>query len=364
MESLVKSSSMVRGTLSSSFDLELLFEYIKIDREVISISFDKKIKTKEGIAPFKTFKSGVCVKMNTGESIKIFSTGSYSISGAGNIDNALTNGETALKKLLEKIKQIDYSIKIHPEEYNGLYTYKKNRIIDSSCKMKGLLKKDCIILGKATLVSCEFDSRLYCEKVHKDKKKKLYNNMLDLVGEIEYKMLRKSKSLCLKGSEYEKKDDTSFYIRKGQNLIGMVHLNLIENSNLSSVTLPETLEMEVQVCDPETKINNVSFSNNNCNSRVKLRKNSYLDRNAICEHLNTLGIQYTYDPCSYPGIKFKIENTKVTVFRTGSVLFSSKDDVSIKVFPFIKQLFETDFTKTDSLDDIEEDDEEISIWDL
>lgn len=363
METLVKSSSMVRGKLSSLFDLELLFEYIEVDIELVSISFDKKIKTKTGISPFKTFKSGVCVKMNTGESIKIFSTGSYSISGAGNIDSALKNGEIALKKLLEKIKKIDYSVQIHPEKYQGFYTYKQIRIIDSKVNTKGLLKKGCIVVGKKTLVECEFDNRLYCEKTHKDKKKKLYNNMLDLVGEIEYKMIRKSKSLCLKGTEYEKKDETCFYIRKGQNLIGMVHVHLVDNSSLNLVVLPETLEMKVQICDPQTKIESVGFSNNNCNTRVKLRKNSYLDRNAICEHLNTLGIHYTYDPCSYPGIKFKIDDTKVTIFRTGSILFSSKDDVTLKVFPFIKNLFKTDFTKTEDLDECE-DIEEISIWDL
>jgi hypothetical protein len=61
----------------------------------------------------------------------------------------------------------------------------------------------------------------------------------------------------------------------------------------------------------------------------------------------------------------------VTIFRTGSIIFSSKVDVNIEVFPFIKKMFsEIDMVShvRQSVPQPEETNEEeeieLSIWDI
>ena len=43
---LVKSSAMVCGSFSSTFDLECLYTYLEITEDIVHITFDKKKKSK------------------------------------------------------------------------------------------------------------------------------------------------------------------------------------------------------------------------------------------------------------------------------------------------------------------------------
>jgi TATA-box binding protein (TBP) (component of TFIID and TFIIIB) len=95
---------------------------------------------------------------------------------------------------------------------------------------------------------------------------------------------------------------------------------------------------------------------------LNLKKGVFLNRDLITNYLSQKNVKFTYDPTSYPGVKFTIEGVKITIFRTGSILFSSKVDISKKALPFIQEMLSKNL-ETEALPELEEG-EELNIWDL
>jgi hypothetical protein len=157
-------------------------------------------------------------------------------------------------------------------------------------------------------------------------------------------------------------------ITKNNFKIGVLKITLTADPSL--VKIDEKTELNFQVCDPSTEIGELRFSNSNCHTSYIITKGTFINRQLISDYLKSKEIQHTYDPCSYPGIKFTYSNVKVTIFRTGSVIFSSKVDVNLEAFPFIKRMFsEIDVVShvrqtISSKPEETEEEEELSIWDI
>jgi len=129
------------------------------------------------------------------------------------------------------------------------------------------------------------------------------------------------------------------------------------------VDLPEYIELNLEACsEVTTAIETIKFSNSNYN--LKLLNTTSVNRQKICSYLETSGVPYVYNPSAYPGIKFTIDSVKITIFRTGSVLFSSKVDIKKEAYPFIIKLFSEDLSsQVDECDDSITD-SELTIWDI
>jgi hypothetical protein len=79
----------------------------------------------------------------------------------------------------------------------------------------------------------------------------------------------------------------------------------------------------------------------------------------------TKNIKYLYEPSKYPGVKFSLLDTKITIFRTGSILFSKKHEQYVieDILSVLKDMFlEQNFIK--SKQTIQNEDTTITIWDL
>jgi hypothetical protein len=174
-------------------------------------------------------------------------------------------------------------------------------------------------------------------------------------------MKRKNKTLCIKNCVYNKISENSYSIvNPYSNEIGILEVHLELDS--TPIVLPEKLPIKITVCDPDTCITSIQFSN--CNYNLKYGDSvTFLDRDKICKELEKMSISYTYNPSSYPGVKFTIDNAKITIFRTGAILFSSKTSIHKEALPFVYKLFEKDLT-VEKYTVIQENIEELSIWDI
>lgn len=369
---LVKSSSMVCGSFSSTFDLECLYTYLEITGDIVHITFDKKKKSKSGEEPFKTFKSGVSIKTKNGCSIKIFASGSFQVSGCGNMDVAIDVAKTTLTKLLCNVKKIKCKKEIILGNFNGFYTIYSKKIVSKNSEgeytFDNFYKNNKVFINGKECVSFHLFPEVYIEKTHTDKIKKLYNNLAVCIGQVEYLMVRKCKSLCIKDCKYVKLSETEYdIISKFKYSIGKLIITL--TGSIDVKVLPEKICLDVTVCSNNTELGEIKFLNSNCNTSYIIPKDSFVNREMIAKYLQEKQVPFTYDPCSYPGVKFSYGGVKITIFRTGSILFSSKVDVNKEAFPFIKQMFnDRDLVcnpKPFVVETIgEEPEEELSIWDI
>jgi TATA-box binding protein (TBP) (component of TFIID and TFIIIB) len=371
---LVKSSAMVAGNFSKEFDLYCLFEYLPIEGDIVHITFEKKKRTISGVEPHKTFKSGVCIKMKNGCNIKIFSSGAFSISGCGSMDIAMSVGKTTLEKLLKIIKEINYKKQITLGKFGEFYTLYNKKILTKIGEIytfENFVKNKKVFINNKECIPFHLMNGVYIQKNHLDKVKKLYNNLAIEIGQVEYLMNRKSKSLCIKDCKYivKQENQMEYDITKNNFKIGVLKITVTTDPAL--VKIDEKTELNFQVCDPSTEIGELRFSNSNCHTSYIIPKGAFINRQLISDYLKSKDINCVYDPCSYPGVKFSYGSSKVTIFRTGSIIFSSKVDVNIEVFPFIKKMFsEIDMVShvRQSVPQPEETNEEeeieLSIWDI
>lgn len=367
---LVKSSSMVAGNFSKEFDLDCLFQYLPIEDDIVHITFEKKKRTRSGVEPHKTFKSGVCIKMKNGCNIKIFSSGAFSISGCGNIDTSMKVGKSTLEKLLSIIKKINYKKQITLGKFGEFFTLYDKKILkktETGYSFENFVKNNKVFIDNKECIPFHLMNGVYIQKNHLDKVKKLYNNLSIQIGQVEYLMNRKSKSLCIKDCKYtvNSENQMEYDIIKNNFTIGVLKISLTFDPSL--VKIDKNIELNFKVCDPSTEILEMRFSNSNCHTSYILPKGAFINRQLISDYLKRREIQHTFDPCSYPGIKFTYAKVKITIFRTGSVIFSSKVDVNLEAFPFIKNLFsEIDVMcyERQIFSHPEELEEELSIWDI
>jgi hypothetical protein len=371
---LVKSSAMIAGNFSKEFDLDCLFEYLPIEGDVVHITFEKKKRTSSGVEPHKTFKSGVCIKMKNGCNVKIFSSGSFSISGCGSM-NPMKVGKETLEKLLTIIKKINYKKQITLGKFGEFYTLYDKKLLTKIGEIytfENFVKNNKVFINNKECIPFHLMDGVYIQKNHLDKVKKLYNNLAIQLGQVEYLMNRKSKSLCIKDCKYtvKKENQMEYDIIKNKFKIGVLKITL--NCDPGLVKIDKKTELKFQVCDPKTEIGELRFSNSNCHTSIILQKGAFINRQLISDYLKSKEINCVYDPCSYPGVKFTYANVKVTIFRTGSIIFSSKVDVNLEAFPFVKRMFseidvvsytrQTIVSKPEETN--EEEETELSIWDI
>jgi TATA-box binding protein (TBP) (component of TFIID and TFIIIB) len=361
---LRKTSATVDGTLSEGvFDLDVLYSIVKIDEDVYEVKYDGKKKTKQGEEVCKTFSNQVTFKMTGGIIIKLFRTKKFAVSGAGTVDTALDNSRIAIEKLLKKIDTIKQTKKINIESKRGFYVFYGNRIVtmeNGEYVCKNTVKDDSIAINCNKCVEFDKIDGVYVDIKHKDRKKTLYNNLAKEIGYIEYSMIRNTKSLRIKDCTYDLIEPMKYSIKNSYgNILGTMVIHL--RGDPTPVKLSEYIDLTMAVSDSKSSITSIRFSN--CNYDMKLKKPTNINREQICSYLQQHGIIYTYDPSSYPGVKFSISDVKITIFRTGSVLFSSKCDVTKEAYPFVTKMFETDFSYIKQ-EDVSSDDTSLTIWDI
>jgi TATA-box binding protein (TBP) (component of TFIID and TFIIIB) len=358
---------MIDGEITSKFDLNNIYSYFHFTgTPVICLKYNNKKKTTSSEEICKTFNNQITLILQNGMNIKIFNTGAFSVSGAGNVEEALDNARESILQLLECLKQVKFIKDITPIIVNDFYTFHETNIVTTTdikdlYQCKHFIKDNKIIIEGEKCERFHLLPELYIDIKHQNKIKKLYNNLAQQVGHVEYLMNRKTKSLCIKDCTYSIIEDNLYDIlNKYNSSIGNLKITLDKSSE--KVQLPEKVKIDIKVCSEDAELQTIKFSNCNYNFQVKMDKNCFLDRDKICSFLEEKSVNYTYDPCSYPGVKFSINKTKITIFRTGSILFASKEDIYEEAYPFIQELFMSDMTCR-PIENIEPT-TELSIWDL
>lgn len=361
---LRKTSATIDGTFTSgNFNLDVIYDCLPITDEITLIKYNGMKKTKSGEEKCSTFNNQITVKIDN-VNIKIFKSKTFSLSGAGNVDTALEKAEKTLKKLLDILNRIKTSKKVKLDTCGMFYTYYGDKIVtkkDDKYLFLNLIRKGKAIIDGLSYVEFDLLPGCYIQEKHKEKKKKLCNNMTEEIGYVEYIMKRKSASLCIKDCTYVLKEPNEYEILNSYgNVLGIMKIFIFENKIIEPQVLPDYVDLEMVASDSLTSISTIKFSN--CNYNMKFVCES-IDRNKVCLYLEQQKIKYTYNPSSYPGIKFKIGEVKITIFRTGSVLFSSKEDIKKEAYPFVIKMFEADLeTREEEIcSDI---DSSLTIWDI
>lgn len=360
---LTVSTSVVVGNTNCTFDINAIYSYLEINDYIVKLKCNNKEKTKEHEIDCKTFYNQISISLKDKTNIKLFNNGKFQVSGIKNIEEA----ETKTKIVFEMIKKIEGRIEIKPVLYDGLHIY-TNKIL-KKYKSEGLyicsnlIKNEKIIIDGNICEKFDLIENIFVEKRHTDKKKKLYNIFCDEIGYIEYIMIRKNKNLCVKNCMYERENENEFIItNKYKNNLGKLIVHI--NGEVISEVLGDTVDMVYFACSENPEIIKIETVNINSNMKILLDKNSFVNRELICEYLTLNNISFNYDPCTYPGIKITLDDAKITIFRTGSVLFSSNTHV-ISQHDFVKKIFSenSSFIKSKNIENeiIRQD---ISIWDL
>jgi TATA-box binding protein (TBP) (component of TFIID and TFIIIB) len=364
---LKKSSCMIDGMLSSKFDLNNIYSYFPFNGTiVVCLKFNNKKKSSMGEETCKTFNNQITLILQNGINIKIFNTGAFSVSGAGNIDEGLDKARESILEVLECLKKVRFTKEITPIILKDFYTFHETSIVTPTSikdlyECKHTIKGNSIIIGGEKCERFHLLEDIYIDIKHQNKIKKLYNNLAQEIGKVEYIMNRKTKSLCIKDCTYSIIEDNLYDILNKYNTsIGKLKITL--DKTPKKIQLPDKVKIDIKICRDDTVLDSIKFSNCNYNFQVKMDKTCFIDRDKICIFLEGKKISYTYDPCSYPGVKFSIDKTKITIFRTGSILLSSKEDIYVKAYPFIVEMFKIDMT-CKPIENIEPE-TELSIWDL
>lgn len=361
-----KTSCMIDGTISCNFNLYIIYNHLEVKNDILYITYNNKKKLENKEEKCKSFNNQISIKLSNGMNIKIFSTGAFSISGAGNIKTALDNAKKYLNALLKKIASISLIKEITPVKYDIFYTYYTNHILTRTntkdlYECKHQIKKNKIIINGKHCEKFDLVKSLYIQIKHTNKIKKLYNNMAEEIGYVEYITCRKTKSLCIKNCVFQKSDDFTYdIVNKYKTKIGVLKIHLLKSSNL--IELPQKVKMIAKGCEDKPQITSIKFSNCNYNFQVNLKNNEFIDRDLICSYLESKNIKFTYDPCSYPGVKFTLFNTKITIFRTGSILLSSKEDIYKNVYPFLTSILNENIL-CKKLENSSQN-RELTIWDI
>jgi hypothetical protein len=360
---LRKTSATVDGTFNAGvFDLDSIYSNLAIDDEILEIKYDNKKKSREGVTECKTFNNQVTIKTRKNINIKLFKSKTFSASGAGNVDTALGNAKKEIEMILLKINKIKEVKKIKITRKRGFYSYNDKIITKNgdtfSCKDQ--IKDGNLTIDGKKCTEFEIIKGIYVDIKHKDKKKILYNNLAQEIGYIEYIMKRDTKSLRIKDCVYELLEDNEYSIKNSYgSILGIMKITI--DKDPTPVELPEEVEMLFKASEESTALESIRFSN--CNYNLKLKEIKTINRTMVCDYLESHDVAYIYNPSSYPGIKFSIGDTKITIFRTGSVLFSSKCDIKKEAYPFVIKMFNTNFEVEDQ-EDTNSEDTLLSIWDI
>ena len=367
---LVISTSVVIGRCDTEFDINSLYSYLTIDDNIVMVKCNNKQKTRTAEVECKTFYNQISITMNDKKNLKLFNNGKFQVSGVKSVEEA----RVLVNTILEKTKKIKGDITISPQKYKGFYVY-KNKILskmeDGSIVCVNLIKDDKIIIDNKEVELFDIIDHnygnIYIDKKHENKTKKIYNNTCKQIGILSYNMKRKSKNLCIKDTKIIQSCSSgglSWDIMKKNMQVGTLDIDINEPT-IPELVLNDKETLTYIGCSINASIQEISLANSNSNIRIVLQQGESLDRDIIVSYLKSKGIEVIYNPSEYPGVKFLLSKTKVTIFRTGSILFSSKENVQEMVLPFLKKMFEEEnLVKNHQCREALDQQNSLSIWDI
>lgn len=362
LKDLVISTSVITGECSCDFDIDSMYVHLEITDTILKLKCNNKEKSKTKEIDCKTFYNQISISLSNKANIKLFNNGKFQISGVKNINQAKEN----LYYVFDLIKDITGVVKVKPVFYKGMAVYKNKIIINNQgvYTCSNTIKNGKIIIKGESCDVFDYCKNTYIQDTHHDKKKNLYNSNCEEVGYVEYIMSRKSKNLCLKGSVYTEKGKDEYIItNKYKTDTGIMKVYI--HGNVSDIDFAEEIDIKYNACSVLPEITDIRMANMNSNTKFIMKKDQFLDRDMICEALSKNKINFIYDPCRYAGIKFTYNDTKITIFRTGSVLFSSKEQNT--GFDYVKNMFDTgDFIRCNKKEEKSRENPktELTIWDL
>lgn len=361
---LRKSTSTVVGECDCIFDIDMIFSKLEIKGGITKIKCNDKEKTKEKEVACKTFYNQITIHFEDNVNIKLFNNGKFHICGVKN--DKIT--QKRLEYILDMIDPIRGEIYINPVFFKGVFVY-KNRILKPHLDgfvCDNLIKNEKVLIDNGI---CEIfslhDKKFLIQRTHENKQKKLYDCFGRYVGKVEYKMIRKSKNLCIKNALYVKKEEFLYDILKSEKYKNKIGELIVEiHKNYSDIDMKDMIKLYYSCCSKKPNIIKKNTINTNYNARMDIKANHYFDRDGLCKLLQTKGINFLYEPSKYPGVKFTILDTKITIFRTGSVLFSKKneDTTTESIIKELQCLLKEEFIKERK--EINNEKNDISIWDL
>lgn len=363
-EELKVSTTTIVGACDCTFDIDTVFNKINIEGDITKVKCNNKEKTKDKESVCKTFYNQITIHFDDNVNIKLFNNGKFQISG-------VKDKEASIKKLnyiLDYISDIKGDISISPDKYKGVYVY-KNKILKpykDGYICDNLVKNDKILIDNNVCEMFDLVDNILIQKTHDDKQKKLYDCFGRNVGKVAYHMIRKNKNLCIKNVVYSKISDIKYDILKSEKYSFKIgELDIILYDKVEKISIDDNVKLYFSCCSQKPQIKEIKTANTNYNIKVKLDKEEFIDRQAFCSLLEEKNINYIYDPSKYPGVKVTLLDTKITVFRTGSVLFSKRnEEVDIlDVVNMLKSFLEEGglIKKKEKIDNQEMD---VSIWDL
>jgi len=364
------SNAVITGSTDTTFDLPMIFRFLEIQDPVVKLQFNDQQKEGSGISACKTFYNQVTFSLSNKANVKLFNNGKYQISGVKNLAGARSNLETVLK-LLPVIKG---RIEVKPDVVSKVLCFNGRVLLKNEADIyhcsSGVYKNGFFMIDGNVCVISDFDDRLLVATRHGNgKKKNLYNIDCEYVGFVQYIMKRKNKNLCLKGAYFTKISDTSFLIHdKYVNNTPIGEMNIHITGTIKDHRASEKVTLEFSACKENPQITSMTLANINCNIKFQPNESVNIDRDLLCKYLADTSVPYNFDPCKYPGVKFSHQNTKITIFRTGSVLFSGKHEIKDAILWIASVFDENDFVKkptasaTAATTSAQE--SELSIWDI
>lgn len=408
--------------LETTFDLQAIFTYIKLDENIKGVKFNNKIRG--DMKTTGSFFNQLTVKifidfLDKETNLKIFPNGNFQISGVKNNNQACHS----IKIFLEKIVNIkgeytenvivedgiiynknDY-IKLHEhkskfDRFNSIKIYKKNNELFSFLgEKKNNLK---FIINKNYVYFCDIN-KWFVEISHINFIKNIYDVNGNHIGYYEYIMKYKRKNLILHDCKFIlKENETNIHeiVNKYKQVIGERHFikNNVErtyNKEISSINLyydgitnqdikNSVISKDLFKSDFISKIN-LQITNINSNFAFDLKGhmlNKSNVHNIISEKYNVLSY---YKPDSkYQAINIRmyfdenynltdinnkyIHRFTTTIFQNGKIMISGCKNKS-HIVTVKKKLIEIFTENYDDFiikqnKDIIINNEELSIWDV
>lgn len=358
------STSTIIGVCDCSFDIDLIFSKLEVKDDITKIKCNDKEKTKDSESACKTFYNQITIHFDDNVNLKLFNNGKFQISGIKDAEKSFKR----IKILLEHISTIKGDSIVMPVYYKGVYVH-KNKIItphEDGYICDNMIKNQNIIINNNVCSLFEIlDKNILIQKNHENKEKLLFDCFGRNIGKVVYNMIRKNKNLCIKNAVYTKKDENTYEIFKSDKYktkIGEIEIVLF--NEYYDIKIDTPVKLYFRCCSQFPTIKEHSIANTNFNIKMNIGKNDFFDRDTFCSVLESKNIKFLYEPSKYPGVKFSILDTKITIFRTGSILFSKKNEnVDIQdVLKQLEELFPVDIIKKKH--EIVNKENNITIWDL
>lgn len=353
------STYVIVGEVNSTFDIDTIYNNIGITGEIAKVRYNNKEKTAEDETDCKTFFNQISIYMKTGLCVKMFSNGKFQISGAKSEEQA----HKTIAGLIENIKAIIGEKRVEYQNEKGLPVYNGKVLIkDNDHKYTATFtyKKREIHVLDSVFLHCEHTG-LLIEKFHVDRTKRILDMNLEHVGYAKFMMKRRGKNLCLKHLSFKKTSTDNYLIYNEKYNVDYGTL-IYEWFKEPFRGLPKgDVILKYRAVDPDTRIISTRIANLNSSIRLDIGKKT-IDRTCVYDKLVEMGITVDYNPAKFPGIKFTHDDTKITIFRTGSIILASTSHPQGAI-DFITELFEEDFTVDKSGLQVDTS-RVLTIWDL